>query len=123
RHELDDTIRDSLGNFTAALEQAMARNGIGQADLVAVVSVGGGANLPAVTTMISGRLRVPVVSTPRPQLTPAVGGALRASRGPDGDSATAAPPPTASGVPRITGLEEPRPALAWSEADDESQGG
>src|SRR6185437_5905061 len=82
RHELDDTIRDSLGNFTAALEQAMARNGIGQADLVAVVSVGGGANLPAVTTMISGRLRVPVVSTPRPQLTPAVGGALRASRGP-----------------------------------------
>jgi molecular chaperone DnaK (HSP70) len=79
RNELDDAIRDSLTNFTAALEKALQRNGISGSDLVAVVSVGGAANLPAVTTMLSGRLRVPVVTTPRPQLTAAIGGALRAA--------------------------------------------
>jgi molecular chaperone DnaK (HSP70) len=77
------------------------RNGIRGSDLVAVVSVGGGANLPAVTTMLSGRLRVPVVTTPRPQLTAAIGGALRAARGP-GDTAetalTAAAPATATAM-------------------------
>ena len=57
------------------------RNGI-RGDLVAVVSVGGGAHIPAVTTKLSGRFRVPVVTTPRPQLAAAIGGALRAARGP-----------------------------------------
>ncbi|WP_163667665.1 hypothetical protein [Mycobacterium florentinum] len=46
----------------AVLDETLARNGI--RDLVAVVSVGGGANIPAVTTMLSGHLRVPVVTTP-----------------------------------------------------------
>jgi molecular chaperone DnaK (HSP70) len=80
RNELDDAIRDSLGNFVVALDQTLACNGI--RDLVAVVSVGGGANNPAVTTMLSGHLRVPVVTMPRPHLTAAIGGALRAARGP-----------------------------------------
>jgi molecular chaperone DnaK (HSP70) len=128
RHELDDTIRDSLGNFTTVLEEAMVHNGIRHADLVAVVSVGGGANLPVITTMLSGRLRVPVVTTPRPQLTAAVGCALRASRGPDGDSDTAMAPPEMASVSGVSGVSSPPqanapvpaepvspPALAWSE--------
>jgi len=82
RNEFDDAIRDSLNNFMVVLEEALGRNGIRGSDLAAVVSVGGGANIPAVTTMLSGRLRVPVVTTPRPQLTAAIGGALRAARGP-----------------------------------------
>ena len=92
RNELDDAIRDSLNNFMAVLEEALARNGIRGSDLAAVVSVGGGANIPAVTTMLSGRLRVPVVTTPRPQLTAAIGGALRAARGPGDTSATVLTP-------------------------------
>ena len=88
RNELDDAIRDSLNNFIAVLEASLARNGIRDSDVAAVVSVGGGANIPAVTTMLSGRLRVPVVTTPRPQLTAAIGGALRAARGPGDTSAT-----------------------------------
>jgi hypothetical protein len=88
RNELDDAIRDSLDNFMAVFEETLGRNGIRGADLVAVVSVGGGASIPAVTTMLSGRLRVPVVTTPRPQLTAAIGGALRAARGPGDTNAT-----------------------------------
>jgi molecular chaperone DnaK (HSP70) len=80
RDELDDAIRDSLNNFMAVLEEALGRNGIRGSDLAAVVSVGGGANIPAVTTMLSGRLRVALVTTPRPQLTAAIGGVLRAAR-------------------------------------------
>jgi hypothetical protein len=94
RNELDDAIRDSLSTFVSVLDEALVRNGI--RDLVTVVSVGGGANIPAVTTMLSGHFRVPVVTMPRPQLAAAIGGALRAARGPGDTSATvltpAAPP-------------------------------
>jgi molecular chaperone DnaK (HSP70) len=88
RNELDDAIRDSLNNFVAVVDETLARNGI--RDLVTVVSVGGGANIPSVITKLSGHLRVPVVTTPRPQLTAAVGAALRAARGP-GDTSDSDP--------------------------------
>jgi molecular chaperone DnaK (HSP70) len=87
RDELDDAIRDSLNNFVTVLDETLARNGI--RDLVTVVSVGGGANIPSVTTKLSGHLRVPVVTTPRPQLTAAIGAVLRAARGPGDTSPTA----------------------------------
>jgi Hsp70 protein len=93
RHELDDAIRPSLDKLLASLEEMLADNGI--RDLVAVVSVGGGANIPAVATALSRRLRVPVVTASRPQLIAAIGGALRVARGPGESSATlsAAPAP------------------------------
>jgi hypothetical protein len=132
RNELDDVIRDSLNGFMAVLEETIRRNGIRDSELVAVVSVGGGANIPAVTTMLSGNLGVPVVTTPRTQLTAAIGGALRASRGPDDASATALTPaasmtstPSAPIGPAVREAEmaEARlmPALAWSEAGDDSR--
>ncbi|RZH79690.1 Mucin 2 precursor, partial [Staphylococcus aureus] len=61
RNELEDTIRDSLDSVGRALEQTLARSGIRTAELVAIVSVGGGANIPAVTTTLSGRFCVPMV--------------------------------------------------------------
>lgn len=78
RAELEDAIGDSLTNFMTFFENALGRNGIRGPDLAAVVSLGGVASLPLVTTMLSGRFRVPVVTTPRPALTAAIGGALRA---------------------------------------------
>jgi molecular chaperone DnaK (HSP70) len=90
RNELDDAIRGPLSNIVAALDEALRRNGI--RDLVAVVSVGGGANIPAVTTTLSGHFRVPVVTTPRPQLAAAIGGALRAAQGPGDNNPTALTP-------------------------------
>jgi len=142
RNELDDVIRDSLNGFMAVLEETIRRNGIRDSELVAVVSFGGGANIPAVTTMLSGNLRVPVVTTSRTQLTAAIGGALRASRGPDDASATALTPaasmtstPSAPLGPAVREAEMAEawlsgaagpvsglmPALAWSEADDDSR--
>ena len=104
RNELDDAIRASLNSFVAVLDETLARNGI--RDLVAVVSVGGGANIPAVTTTLSRHLRVPVVTTPRPELTAAIGGALRAARGPGDTSATASAPaaPVTATAAAATGI-------------------
>jgi molecular chaperone DnaK (HSP70) len=98
RHELDDAIRPPLDRFLTSLEEMLARNGI--QDLVAVVSAGGGANIPAVATTLSRRLRVPVVTAPRPQLTAAIGGALRVARGPGESNATlsAVPAPVTAAV-------------------------
>ncbi|WP_406815146.1 Hsp70 family protein [Mycobacterium sp. M23085] len=96
RHELDDAIRPSLNGVIAALDDALARNGI--RDLVAVVSTGGGANLPAVTTALSRHFRVPVATTPRPQLTAAVGAALRVAHGPGDAGATLSAPAATAGA-------------------------
>ncbi|MGO9926473.1 MAG: Hsp70 family protein [Mycobacterium sp.] len=128
RNELDDAIRQPLHNLVAVLDTALSRNGI--RDLVAVVSVGGGANIPAVTTTLAGHFRVPVVTTPRPQLTAAIGGALRAAHWP-GDPSVAAQAPfatrpaqaqsEATATAKAAPAPGPMPVLAWSESDDESR--
>lgn len=121
RTELDDTMGRPLSEFVAVLQDAMHRAGVRPTDLAAVASIGGGAAIPVVTTTLSEHLRVPVITTPRPVLTGAIGAALRASRGPADDSATAlAPAPAVVAAPLVS--VEPAPAtgvaLAWSEAPD-----
>ena len=106
KDELDEAIRESLNNFVALLDETLQRNGI--RDLVAVVSVGGGANIPLVTTTLSGHLRVPVVTTPRPQLTAAVGGALKVMPGSADNGATA--------VIAAASVTAPAPAMATARA-------
>ncbi|OBF53832.1 molecular chaperone [Mycobacterium sp. 852002-50816_SCH5313054-b] len=115
RDELDDAIRAPLNNLLAVLDEALRRNGI--RDLVAVVSVGGGANIPAVTTRLSGHLRVPVVTTPRPQLAAATGAALRAAHRPDDNGPTAqarAATATAAAVAPAA-VSGGMPARAWAQ--------
>jgi actin-like ATPase involved in cell morphogenesis len=125
RDELDDAIRQPLDGFIAFFQEVLQRNGIRSADLAAIASVGGGASIPMVTTTLSEQLRVPVITTPRPHLTAAVGAALRAARGP-ADSETALAPTAAGSVADATTISDvavepsPVPALAWSEANDDS---
>lgn len=126
RAELDEAIRQPLAGFLAVIQETLQRNGI--RDLTAVASVGGGASIPAVTTTLSEHLRLPVITTPRPHMTAAIGAALQAARGPADNSATAlAPAATQAGpvveaptMAEIAPEPSPEPALAWSEADDES---
>ena len=97
RDELDEAIRTPLDRFVAVLENTLVRNGI--QDLVAVVSAGGGANIPAITTTLSEYFRVPVITTARPQLTAATGAALRAAHGPGETSASASASALAPAAP------------------------
>ncbi|WP_156687371.1 Hsp70 family protein, partial [Mycobacterium sp. Marseille-P9652] len=115
RSELDEVIRESLERFVSVLQETLSRNGIG--DLSGIVAVGGGANIPAVTTTLSARLRVPVITVARPQLTPTVGAALRAASHP-GDAVTmagpaAAAPATAPAPHAEVGATAAAEALAW----------
>lgn len=129
RTELNEAINQPLDQFVHVLQDTLACNGIRATDLVAIASVGGGAAIPEITTRLSEHFRAPVITSPRPQLAAATGAALRAARGPADDSATkmavaasvAAPPPLAEPTladvaPGSTAM----PALAWSEAGDES---
>ncbi len=125
REELDDAIRQSLDGFMTVVEETLQRSGIRAADLVAAASAGGVASLPAVTTALSEHLRVPVITTPRPHLTAAIGAAFRAARGP-ADGAAALAPTAVGPVTDATTMSdmalpsERTPALAWSEAGDDS---
>ncbi|WP_369807467.1 Hsp70 family protein [Mycobacterium sp. 4858] len=107
RAELDDAIRTPLDRFVAVLENALARNGI--QDLAAVVTAGGGGNIPALTTTLSQYFRVPVITTPRPHLTAATGAALRAANGPGEVSAAAS---AASVSPEATATAQAAPSAA-----------
>lgn len=125
RDELDDAIRPSLQGFTNVVREVLQRNGIRPEDLAAIVSVGGGASISLITTTLSQQFGSLVITAPRPHLTAALGAALRAARGPaDGQTALA---PTAAGlaadataIAEVPADPSPAPALAWSEADDES---
>jgi Hsp70 protein len=126
REELEDAIRQSLDGFLTVVEQTLQDSGIRAADLVAVASAGGVASIPTVTTTLSERLHAPVITTPRPHLTAAIGAAFRAARGPADDGATALAPTAAGSVTDATTTSDislpslRAPALAWSEADDDS---
>ncbi|WP_424077502.1 Hsp70 family protein [Mycobacterium sp.] len=125
RAELEDAIRQPLDGFLAVVHETLQRNGIRAENLAAIALVGGGASIPIVTTTLSERLGAPIITAPRPHLTAAIGAALRAGRGPAaGETALA---PTAAGMAAeaatISDLAvepTPVPALAWSEADDDS---
>jgi actin-like ATPase involved in cell morphogenesis len=125
RDELDDAIRQPLDRFITAVHETLQRNGIRAEDLTAIALVGGGASIPTVTTTLSEQLGAPIVTAPRPHLTAAIGAALRAARGP-ADSETALAPTAAGTIEDATTRSNipvepaPAPALAWSEADDDS---
>ena len=125
RAELEDAIRQPLDGFIGFLHEVLERNGIRPTDLAAIASVGGGASIPMVTRSLSEQSGALVITSPRPHLTAAIGAALRAARGP-GDSETAlAPTAAGSALEAMTIADislEPHaaPALAWSEADDDS---
>ncbi|WP_322858515.1 Hsp70 family protein [Mycobacterium europaeum] len=129
RIELNEAINQPLDQLVHVLQDTLARNGIRATDLVAIASVGGGAAIPEVTARLSERFRVPVTTPPRPHLAAATGAALRAARGPADNSETkmaaaavvAAPPPLAEPTLQdVAPVSTAMPALAWSEAGDES---
>ncbi|HET9566100.1 MAG TPA: Hsp70 family protein, partial [Mycobacterium sp.] len=109
RHELDAELRQPVTAFIDVLRELLFRNRIHRADLAAVASVGGCANIPAITTALSEQLRVPVITTAHPELAAARGAALRSVRMPEAESLAAVACPVQSGTLR---------ALAWSEVDD-----
>lgn len=132
RNELDDAIRAPLTDFVGVLKEALDRNGARA--LAAVASSGGSARIPLITTTLSESFGVPVITTPQPELTSAIGGGLCAARGTVDEGATAMAdvmsPPTAAAVAAVEATQMapevhedhigsgPSSGLAWSEADD-----
>jgi hypothetical protein len=88
RDELGDLIQDRLSGFIYAFDDMLARHKRGWADLSAVVTVGGGANIPLVTERLSVHGRRPVVSPSQPALAAALGALQLAARGEELDLRT-----------------------------------
>ena len=130
RNELDAAIRGPLADFVGVVQETVERNGIRNADLVAVASVGGCARIPIITTTLSEHFRLPVITTGQPELTAAIGGSLRATRGTvdEGKTSMAAAPGAIAAAAAATAMApQANPqdgpvsstfqALAWSDAD------
>ncbi|AGB20808.1 molecular chaperone [Mycobacterium sp. JS623] len=125
RTELEVLMQASLTDFLAALDETLERYGVPKASVAAVATIGGGARIPLVTQRLSEHLRAPVVTTPHPQLTAAVGAALIARRARAVDTATvrAAIVPVAAAaagaVASTVALVANEQALAWSEDSED----
>jgi actin-like ATPase involved in cell morphogenesis len=125
RADLEDAIRQPLDGFIGFLHEVLERNGIRPLDLAAIASVGGGASIPLVIRTLAEQSGALVVTAPRPHLTAAVGAALRAARGPGEGETALAPTAAGSALDPMTVADIPpapaaAPALAWSEAGEDS---
>jgi hypothetical protein len=121
RSELEDQIAGPLTLLLSSVQEVLGRNDIG---LAAIATVGGGASIPVITQRLSEEFRVPVVSTPRPELNAAIGAALMSARGPNPDAATGVSVAVASSatdavvIPVDDAGSSTFRALAWSEDAD-----
>jgi actin-like ATPase involved in cell morphogenesis len=128
RTEFEQLISGPLDRFVSTVEEILQRNGIGT-NLAAVATVGGGASIPVLATRLSERLQVPILSTPQPVGSAAVGAAVLAQQQSSAGAPTAAAPvieaptqmapaaaPPTQAVPTATAAPAP---LAWSEDADE----
>ncbi len=118
RADLDALITEPFDGVLAALDTLMERNRIGWPTVSAVVTVGGGANIPLITQRLSQHSRAPVVTTPQPALDAAVGAALQAAYGAAADAPTSvAPAAPVTGIGGEQAGSATFRALAWSQDD------
>ncbi|RUP04345.1 MAG: hypothetical protein EKK34_14475 [Mycobacterium sp.] len=80
RERFDDLIADRLTGLIYAFDDMLARNNSSFADLAAVVTVGGGANIPLVSQRLSFHTRLPVLTASDPVSAAAKGALLMATR-------------------------------------------
>src|ERR1700754_261091 len=129
RNELESLMSAPLAGLLTTIEETLQRNNIQAANVSAVATVGGGANIPVVTQQLSERLRAPVVTTPQSQFNVAAGAALVADRALEADAPTGVAPTGLAGAAGLAGSESASDgaasatfrALAWSK--DDSPGG
>jgi hypothetical protein len=123
RSEFEQLISGPLDRFVNTVEEILQRNGITRSNLAALAIVGGGASIPLVTTRLSGRLQVPVLTTPQPIYSAAVGAAVLGQLQSSAGTATAASPlvenPTEL-VGTVPG-EMVQAPVAWSQDADAAE--
>ena len=111
RNELENLMSEPLAGLLNTIEETLQRNNIPVANISAVATVGGGANIPLVTQQLSERLRAPVVTTPQSQFNVAAGAALVADRALEADAPTGmAPTGLAAAADAPTGMA----AAGWA---------
>lgn len=123
RAEFEDLISDPLQRFISCVEEVLQRNQIPQGRLAAIATVGGGASIPLITSRLSERLQVPIVTTAQPRLNAAIGAAVLAQMR---SSAVGAPPQGAVGNAAVgtaaAGTEGEAAALAPTEVGSVGMG-
>jgi Hsp70 protein len=119
RAELERVIVTRLDGLIDALADFLQRNGLTWSSLSAVAAIGGVSGIPLFGQRLSELGGVQAVTNLQPELTAAVGAALRAADGRDSEAPTGiasrVPDASTTGVGRVGGM---RAALAWSENDD-----
>ncbi|MGH3960193.1 Hsp70 family protein [Mycobacterium sp.] len=115
RTELENLISDPLERCVTTVQEILRRTEIPTARLAAVATVGGGACIPLVTQQLEERLQVPVVTTPQPTLSAAIGAAVLVEQR-SSASAAGASTGVAAGATAPAGLDAGAPTEVVSPA-------
>ncbi len=132
RGEFEQLISEPLDRFASAVELILQRNGVARSNLAAVAIVGGGASIPLITSRLSERLQIPILTTPQPGCSAAVGAAALNHQQSSASVPTTASPilenPTELVGTAGDGMTQAMPAvrdraganhpLAWSQDDE-----
>jgi hypothetical protein len=112
RTELEDLISEPLDRFVDTFGEILRRNGVPTGKLAATATVGGGACIPLVTKRLEDRLQVPVVTTPQPLLSSAIGAAVLAEQRTIMSAPTEAVGNIRAHAPSATGLDAAAPTAS-----------
>ncbi|MGH8920719.1 MAG: Hsp70 family protein, partial [Actinomycetes bacterium] len=93
RSEFEEMLRPALEDTVDSLSRAISSAGLTNADLGAVLLVGGSSRVPLVSQLVSARLGCPVVVDADPKTTIALGAALSMAPQPEPAPMTAIPVP------------------------------
>lgn len=88
RGKLEDLFHDRLTGFIYAFDDMLARSNSTWTDLAALVTVGGGANIPLITERLSIHTRLPILTPAEPACAAATGALLLSTRGKEVDFRT-----------------------------------
>jgi Hsp70 protein len=123
RTEFEQLISGPLDRFVSTVEEILQHNRIPRSNLAAVAIVGGGAGIPLLTTRLSGRLQVPILTTPQPAYSAAVGAAVLGQQQSSAGAATAASPIVENPTELVGTPPDDMTQAAWAaRADDDKSG-
>lgn len=114
RDEFEDLIRQPVLDSVELVRETLHSAGLDVSDVTQVLLTGGSSSIPLVAELISSELRAPVVTGPRPDRIPAIGGAVIA--GEIARSTVADLPPVPAAVEVTRPAPRPAPSSATASA-------
>jgi actin-like ATPase involved in cell morphogenesis len=116
RTEFEQLISEPLDRFLRTVEETLQHNGIARSGVAAVAIVGGGASIPLIAARLSDHLQLPILATPQPAYSAAIGAAVLGQQRSSAGAATAASLAVENPTEKVGAAADDMTQAAWAAA-------